>query len=383
MRILHVVGSADPAAGGAIEAARQSGLALIDRGHQVDIVSADPPGLPWQSGYAPRLFPLGDKSSSYGYAPKVKAWLKENAVNYDVVIVNGIWEYPAYAAWQILHQIRKPYVVYTHGMLDPWFKRTYPLKHLKKWLYWPWATYRLLRDASRVLFTCEEEKLLARESFWLYKVKESVVPYCTTKPEADADAQVQQFYSAFPELKGKPFLLFLSRIHPKKGVDTLIDAFAKVPDSTEMVVVAGPDQVGWVAALKEQAAEKGIGNRLVWPGMLSGDLKWGAFNACDAFILPSHQENFGIVVPEALSCSKPVLISNKINIWREVEESKAGIVESDDLLGTINLYTKWKGLSSEARKEMSVRAKACFDERFEVSQAAGALLKVLTEVVGR
>ena len=84
---------------------------------------------------------------------------------------------PALVFWLALESLRKQgfhtpaYFVFTHGMLDPWFKRTYPLKHLKKWLYWPWAEYRVLRDAQAVLFTCEEERILARQSFWLYKCK--------------------------------------------------------------------------------------------------------------------------------------------------------------------------------------------------------------------
>src|SRR5213076_1488953 len=114
------------------------------------------------------------------------------------------------------------------GMLDPWFKRTYPLKHLKKWIYWPWADYRVLRDARAVLFTTEEERLLARQSFWLYRCREAVVDYGTAGPTGDAARQRESFRSAFPMLRDTRNLLFLSRLHPKQGCDTLLAAFARV-----------------------------------------------------------------------------------------------------------------------------------------------------------
>ncbi|MEB0151131.1 glycosyltransferase, partial [Pseudomonas sp. CCC2.2] len=81
--------------------------------------------------------------------------------------------------WRALAKKKIPYFIFTHGMLDPWFKKNYPLKHLKKWLYWTWGEYRVLRDAKAVLFTCEEEKILARQSFWLYKANEVVTAFGT------------------------------------------------------------------------------------------------------------------------------------------------------------------------------------------------------------
>ena len=76
---------------------------------------------------------------------------------FDAVIINGLWQYHSFGAWRALRGTATPYYVFPHGMLDPWFKRSFPLKHLKKWLYWPWAEYRVLRDARAVIFTCEAE----------------------------------------------------------------------------------------------------------------------------------------------------------------------------------------------------------------------------------
>ena len=108
-------------------------------------------------------------------------------------------------------------------MLDPWFKRTYPLKHLKKLLYWPWGEYRVLRDAAAVLFTSEAERHLARESFSPYRCHEEVVNYGTAAPTLDLEAAREHFLARFPHLRDKRILLFLGRLAEKKGCDLLIE----------------------------------------------------------------------------------------------------------------------------------------------------------------
>jgi glycosyltransferase involved in cell wall biosynthesis len=112
--------------------------------------------------------------------------------------------------------------------------------------------------------------------------------------------------------------------------------------------------------------------------MLSGSLKWGALSVADAFVLPSHQENFGIAVVEALACATPVLISNKVNIWREIVDDGAGLAEEEDRGGTRRLLDRWLGLSEQERDKMRVNARKCFDRRFHVDQAVESLLQVMT-----
>jgi glycosyltransferase involved in cell wall biosynthesis len=170
-------------------------------------------------------------------------------------------------------------------------------------------------------------------------------------------------------------LLFLSRIQEKKGCDILIKAFAKLAAQHPKLhlVMAGPDQTGWVQTLKTLAQELGIAERVSWPGMLKGDMKWGAFYASDAFILTSHQENFGIVVAEALGCGLPVLISDKVNIWREIEADGAGIVNSDTVEGSVQTLQTWLALGPDARQQMALQAKATFAKRFTVKAMCESL----------
>lgn len=364
-----------------MEGVRQRGLRLIELGHSVQVASLDDPAAPFLRDYPLPVHALGPMRSSYGYTPRLLPWLRAHAHEFDAVVVNGLWQYHGLGAWRALRGASVPYFVFTHGMLDPWFKRTYPLKHLKKWLYWPWAEYRVLRDARAVLFTSEEERLQARLSFWLYRARERVVAYGTSTPPQDAARLREVFLSAHPALRGRRLLLFLSRIHEKKGCDLLLAAFARVAAGSPdlHLVMAGPDQSGWVAQLQQQARSAGIDQRVTWTGMLQGDMKWGAFHASDAFVLPSHQENFGISVAEALGCGLPVLISDKVNIWREVSADEAGLVAPDTTEGTAQLLERWAALPADERQRMRAQATACFERRFTVDAMAQSLLDIIED----
>lgn len=382
MKILHVISSTNPQGGGPIEGVKQLYSQYAALGVTAEIACGDAPNMPWHSSSdLPKIHALGPARLGYAYTPHLLPWLRRNASCYDAVIVDGIWQYHSLAVRQALAGSKVPYFVFTHGMLDPWFKKTYPLKHLKKCLYWPWAEYRVLRDSRAVIFTCEEERLLARQSFSLYRANEAVTAYGTSPPPADGPALAQFFFDAYPNLKTKRIALFLSRIHEKKGCDLLIEAFSKVAkqDNRLHLVIAGPDQRGLGAALKTKAEKLGIADRITWPGMLQGDLKWGAFYAAEVFCLPSHQENFGIVVAEALACGRPVLISNKVNIWREIKSDQSGFVDDDTQEGTLRSFQKWLSLDTDAYSQMSCRAKTCFMQRFHVQRAAKRLIEIINQ----
>jgi glycosyltransferase involved in cell wall biosynthesis len=380
MRILHVMRSFDPAGGGPIEAVRRLARGYREAGHEVELATLDDPDAAYLKDAPLPVHAKGPAKGKYGYSPKLLPWLRENLSRFDGVVVNGLWQYHGLAAWRACKG-RIPYAVFTHGMLDPWFKRTYPMKHLKKWPYWALVEYGLLRDATRVLFTSEAEQRLAAESFWLHRWQGEVVPYGTPGPAGDAEALKAAFYAACPELKGRRLLVYLGRIHPKKGCDLLVEAFGRIAgDDPELnLLVAGPDQVGWVKDLRALAAKLSVAERVYWPGMLTGDAKWGAMYASEAFILPSHQENFGISVAEALACGRPVLISDKINIYEEIEKDGAALIEEDTLDGTARLMRRWLALSADERTRMGLAARRCFETRYDSRRLAGAIITVLAK----
>ncbi len=385
IKILQVLPSIDPAEGGPTEAVWQMSRELQGLGHLVEVVTLDDPNARFIDGFGLEVHATGPSRGVYGYTANLVPWLRRNYANYDAVVVNGIWRYHALGTWRALRGTQVPYFVYPHGMLDPWFKATYPLKHLKKWLYWPWADYRVLRDARAVLFTCEEERSVSRHSFWLYSASERVVAFGTSTPPSDSSTLQQGFLDTYPHLRGRRLLLFLGRIHVKKGCDLLLRAFATVAgrDPLLHLVLAGPDPTQWIPALKALAAELGIGERISWPGLLRGEMKWGAFYAAEAFVLPSHQENFGIAVVEALGCGLPVLISNKINIWRDIAAAEAGLVDADTEAGTRKVLELWLSMDGAARQRMSDNARALFARQFTVSAMAQGLIGAIEASAAR
>ncbi len=386
LHVLHVIARLTPSDGGPPEMLRQLAANYREIGDTLEVATLDDPAAPYLQHCKFPVHAFGPAHSSYGLSRSLLRWLRKNASRFDLVVINNVWLFPAVAAWLAAMNAKVPYAVFTHGALDVFFKKRYPLKHLKKVLYWP-LQYQILRNASAVLFTSELERELALASFKPNRWTSVVVPYGTNRPEGDPETQREAFLAAIPELRGRRFLLFLSRIHEKKGCDLLVDAFAEAardhPDID--LVVAGPDQMGLQAKLEARATRLGIARRVFWPGMLQGPAKYGAFRAAEAFVLPSHQENFGIVVAEALACGTPVLISNQVNIWREILETGVGLVEPDTLEGTRLLLRRWLAMSAAERLAMATAAEEVFQQRFSLRRSAEsihALAEIFKEASG-
>ena len=395
IKILHIIASVDPRGGGPIAGICQQAAIRDRKQFSMEIASLDRPDDEWVTKCPVKTIALGRTTQStketfrwlpwvrYGYQTNMVPWLKKNRGNYDIVVVNGLWNYATMAARCAIVGSKVPYVVYTHGMLDPWFKRTYPFKSFLKQVFWLFNEGPLLNNASAVLFTSDDEKEMSRNAFWPYRVREHVVGYGSEDLSEVTPQQLAVFKTLVPKISGRKYILYLSRIHPKKGCDLLIGAFSNIATENPNLdlVIAGPDQGGWKAALQAQTEILGIADRIHWPGMIQGDAKLGAYHGCEAFILPSHQENFGIVVSEALSSSTPVLISNKVQIWREVEAGGGGIVEPDTQEGTIHLLRRFLALDPESRAAMGRAARATFLDKFELSKAVGSMDAILKEVV--
>ena len=349
-------------------------------GYEAEVATLDRPDAAFLSDFSFEVHALGTPSGSW-YSPRLIPWLKANRDRFDGVIVHGLWEFTGLAAL-IAFAGRKPYLVFTHGMLDPYFKRRYPLKHAKKWIYWLLVQYWVLRAATQVMFTTDVERELATKSFWLWHWDSSVVSYGADPQLPDIDALIPAFYERCADLPmgegGARLLLFMARIDPKKGCDLLLHAFAAVANvHPELhLIMAGPDPKKLRKELQTIIDDAGVADRVHWPGMLRNEAKWGAFAACEAFVLPSHQENFGIAVAEALACGRPVLISDQVNIAPEIAADGCGLVEPDTVAGTTRLLERWLALTPEERATMQQQAEATFAERYDMRRNSAVILRI-------
>jgi glycosyltransferase involved in cell wall biosynthesis len=376
MRILHIVGTISPAAGGPTEVIKML-VRYAPAGYENELITTDDPAAPFLADLDFPVHALGAAQKSW-YSPKLIPFLRANRDRFDGIIVHGLWEFTGLAV-RLAHGT-VPYAVFPHGMLDPYFKRRFPAKHAKKWLYWLLAEYWVLHSAKRALFTTEVERDLAAQSFWLHRWTPMVTALGTEPPPADTDRILAAFYERCPDLMGKRFLLFLGRIDPKKGCDLLISAFGMLgvvhPDLH--LVMAGPSQPNYKNDLVTQGLLIGDISGVHWPGILLGDAKWGALAACEAFVLTSHQENFGIAVVEALASGKPVLISDQINIAPDIVADGCGLVEPDTLEGATRLLERWQALTPPEREAMAEQARATFAARYDMRRNTAAILGVFS-----
>jgi len=392
MKVLHVISGMNPEAGGVCQAVRGIIAGLDSLGFSNEVVSLDDPESNFLGTDGFRIHACGPGQGAWCWNPALTSWLKNNISRFDAVIIHGLWQYHSYAAWRavkVANGNAKDYpiqlFVMTHGMLDPWFQKisVRPFKAVRNWLFWKLVEKRVVNDADGLIFTCEQERLLAHLTFRPYKPQsEHVVGLGVETPPTYNDLMRKAFQCLSPDLAGRKYLLFLSRIHPKKGVDLLIRAYSEAqrmtaPDSRPCLVIAGPGlDTPYGQDMQKLAEQLCPANSIHFPGMLTGDAKWGAFYGCDAFILPSHQENFGIAVVEALACGKPVLISNQVNIWREIEAMGAGIVKTDSLAGTLDGLNNWALKNDAERKSMATSARHCYQSHFQTDQFAVLLYDV-------
>ncbi|TDT46727.1 glycosyltransferase involved in cell wall biosynthesis [Maribacter spongiicola] len=381
MKILRIIPSMKPEKGGPCQGIRNAIPELINLGITNEVVCLDAATSSYLGQDSFVIHALGEAKTPWQYNKNLLPWLIKNHTKYDAIIIHGLWLYHSHAAIKAFNTIHKnsPKIfVMPHGMLDPYFQKagSRKLKALRNDIYWKLIENNVVNKADGILFTCEEELLLARTTFPNYKPKKEInVGYGIQPPPAYKSEMREAFAKKVSRWNGKRHLLFLSRIHLKKGVDLLIKAYLKLEqelDNLPQLVIAGPGlEDGYGTVMQELASSS---KNILFPGMLKGNAKWGAFYESEVFILPSHQENFGIAVVEALACTKPVLISNKVNIWREIETENGGIVKQDTENDTYNLLKEWITFSDTQKLEMSKNAFKVYENYFTVAKAAQQFL---------
>jgi glycosyltransferase involved in cell wall biosynthesis len=381
----------DPLMGGVSQAVETMIRSLNKLNVHNEVASLDSPGLLDTSSEIIR-HELGPARRFWAYNKKLTIWLNENIARFDVVIVHGLWLHYGYAVRKSIERYGNKNLkvfVMPHGMLDPYFQKATgrKLKAIRNTLYWHLIEKHLINTADGIFFTCQTELDLARTTFNGYlPKKELVVGLGVDSPPVYSPAMKTALYSTCPGLMNKKYLLFLSRIHEKKGVDLVITAFEKfyskqadeAPSTVPMLVLAGPGlDTEYGAGMKLKAEQSKLSGNIIFPGMLTGDAKWGAFYHCEAFVLPSHQENFGIAIIEALACGKPVLISNQVNIWHEIEKEQVGIVADDNEAGVLLMLKYYKLLSVGDKTDLKLLAMDAFERNFSTSQAAKRIVQAI------
>ena len=335
MKILHIVRSLDPAMGGlpAVVARLAAGQALL--GHDVSIAAYSDPGNNLAVSEFLESIPYMDNikildCGKENYLEHITAGgafyrIKGAAQDHDVVHLHGIWDSILLAAARAAKVRGIPYVVTPHGMLDPW---SLGQKSWKKRLALRLRNRSMLTGALFIHVLNEDEQVLATPLG--LETAFEVIPNGLFSEELECLPEKGSFVASHEKLRGKPYILFLSRLHYKKGLDILAEAFGYVAQNNADVdlVVAGPDG-GALRDFNAEIQSRGLGNRVHVVGPLYGEEKMAAYVDAAVFCLPSRQEGFSMAILEALGCGVPAVVSQQCH-FPEVERAGAGRVVALD-----------------------------------------------------
>lgn len=340
MKVLHVLGSMDPAHGGPPAVASRLAAAETAAGHTVTIASHEAPGrqqaidaslkgIPHMQQVRMINLPAGLTLRAIVPAKTVRI-LRDLLKDSDILHLHGVWEPLVRRAATEARRLSIPYIITAHGVLDPWSLQQ---RRLKKRIALALGYRKMLQNAGCLHLLNQDEADLIKPLVLHCPMR--VIPNGVFLEEIDPLPAEGTFRAARPELRGDPYILFLSRLHYKKGLDFLADAFGKIasiyagrPQSPNhpavRLVVAGPDG-GAKTDFENRIAQHGLSDRVHMVGPLYGRDKIAAMVDAAVFCLPSRQEGFSMAITEAMACSCPVVVSEACH-FPEVASAGAGEV---------------------------------------------------------
>jgi glycosyltransferase involved in cell wall biosynthesis len=381
MRILHVIGDLAPESGGPAKACVEMAMAVARRGHEVAIATTDfspslgrhKPRTAPERGLSLHVYPVGFPRLWLTSWP-MKRDLPRLVQDADIVHIHSLYLFHSWAAGTLCRRLGVPYIVRPHGTLDPvihgrhrWRKRVMELCFQD----------RVLRDAAAIHYTSAEERRLAEP--FVQGAPGLVVPLGLDLEDYRDLPPRGSFRALHPEIGHRPILLFLSRLNFKKGLDVLIQAVARTLGAgiDAHLVIAGPDG-GMEGAARRWVTEAGLAARTSFTGMLTGRDKLAALSDADLFLLPSSSENFGIAVVEAMACGTPVIVSDRVNIWREIVADGAGLAEPPEAGAFAAAIRRLLG-DEGLRRAMGEAAKASVARRYQWSATAADLERLYAD----
>ena len=388
LRVLHVIPSIGPLRGGPSAAVRALARALARAGVDVHVATTDDDG-PGRLA-VPLGHPVDEDGATHWYFRRqtrfytmswaLTRWLADHVADYDLVHIHALFSYAAVPASVLARRHGVPYIVRPLGTLNRFGmeKRRPRLKRLSYGL----IERRILAGAGCVHYTSEAER--GEAAALGAPGRPVVIPHGIELEAFRRPVPSGWISRRAPHLAGRTIILFLSRIDPKKGLDLLLPAFARLhkqqPDVA--LVIAGDGEAAFIGKLKAEAMRLGIDADLYWAGFLDGDEKLAALADADLFVLPSYSENFGLSVVEAMASWLPVVISDEVAIHHEVAGGQAGLVTSCQVP---SLAAALASLVADAglRERLGQAGRRLVESRFSAEVMTTAVLSMYHEILGR
>ncbi len=327
LKITHVSAPIRLELGGVVRAVLDLAGSLASHGHDVAVATWDAQDVPseWAPGRTgvPRVVRF-DPPGSFGKpTPKTEETLRRLIAASDVVHLHTPWELLNLSVAKLCRKLGKPYVISIHGMLDDW---SMSQRTLKKRVFLALAARSMLENAYAVHCTAQAE--LDQSKRWYPNGTGVVVPLVfDIEPYRNLPGP-ELARDEFGIDQERPVVLFLSRVHVKKGVHILVEAAKQLLDSTvdAQFLIAGTGDEAYTAQIQQQIKSLGLKDRVRMLGMVRGTEKVSLYQCADIFALPTSQENFGFVLPEALACGVPAITTRGVDTWPELEASGSAMI---------------------------------------------------------
>ena len=389
MKILHVIPSYIPAYqhGGSIKGVHDLCRMLAKKGHQVSVfttnsdrnkkldVSLGRPHL--IDGIEVTYYPV-QFFRNYYYSPSMSKALKVCLKEFDLVHIHSVFLYPTYAASYWCRKMKIPYLINPFGALDPdmiKFKNAF----FKK-IYIKLIEATNIKGAAAVHLASEYEKKCFLSLG--FNVPTAVIARGIFLEEYDRSLAGESLQTIYPQLNGNKIVLFLGRLHPKKGLENLGLAFKEIAKKRGDIylVVAGTGENKYVREVKSFYDKLGISNKTVFTGMLLGKEKLSAFYGSDIFVLSSYGENFGIAALEAMACQLPVIVSNRVGLSTYVDYFKTGLVINNHQKQIIEAIEKL--LSNKSLlNNMAINCSKFIKDEFCIEKIANQMSKTYKKII--
>lgn len=375
MRYLQIIRSIDPHCGGTVDGVRQIKNALRALRIESDVLACGGAIEP-EVG----VFVFGSGFTGFGFSPRAFFWFLRNLRKYDLFLIHEPWAFPAVMALLVLAPLGKPYHVFTHGALEQQIADLFPIKHLKKRLFW-FCLGRFACDfAQSVIFLSSDEKNNSSQAFKI-RSRKDVIQYGIAGSSPNDSGSPQADYQA--RVSASRHLLYLGRLDKKKGCAILLDAFMMSAHQHGYdLVFCGPDQCGFeTEALARYGANTQI-RRVKFLGFVDEVRKWQLLRRCEAFVLSSYRENFGTAVVEALSCGTPVVISRGVGASSKINRYGGGYVLDLNVESFANAFVNLWNLDQVSLRSLKQASRKCFEECFSIDVLAPELSRVLSHPRG-
>jgi glycosyltransferase involved in cell wall biosynthesis len=326
--------------------------------------------------FFPRFSPRLPSVREFAYSRALTAWLGRNMDRYDLVHVHAFFSYASTRAMVIARRKKIPYLVRPLGLLCEWSLQQ---RALRKQLYLALIERRNLNGSVALEFTAEQE--LAEAAPLRLKAPGFVLPFGLDPPPDIPDAR-ERLRRLIHAPSDEPVLLFLSRLHPKKGLHDLLRAAGMLAGRRFSVVVAGSGPTAYETQVKAQAAAGPLRGRVHFVGFAQGQTKQILLQGADLFALTSYSESFGIAVMEALAAGLPALVTPAVPLARMLEEFELGWVTElniASIAATLDrALARGTGVEAAARRE---RARAVVAENFTWDRIAARMMAVYQAIL--